>query len=38
MKLSIALTAAFTGSAAAVYAPPQPKDGQDLMSLLEAGR
>lgn len=33
MKLSIALTAAFTGSAAAVYAPPQPKDGQDLMSL-----
>lgn len=33
MKLSIALTAAFTGSAAAVYAPPQPTDGQDLMSL-----
>jgi len=33
MKLSIALTAALTGSAAAVYAPPQPKDGQDLMSL-----
>jgi len=33
MKLSIALTAAFAGSAAAVYAPPQPKDGQDLMSL-----
>lgn len=33
MKLSIALAAAFTGSAAAVYAPPQPKDGQDLVSL-----
>lgn len=33
MKLSIALAAAFAGSAAAVYAPPQPKDGQDLMSL-----
>jgi len=33
MKLSIALAAAFAGSAAAVYSPPQPKGGQDIMSL-----